>query len=511
MRYAIISDLHSNRQALKAVLTDMLPLSIDDIICLGDIVGYGPSPRETAELALQKIKYFVLGNHDAVVCGKLSSEFFNDNARKVIEWTKTKLDPGVSKFLYGLPFMLSGPGFICTHGEFSEPGRYGYIIEPKEAEEAFHSCNYSMLFAGHSHVPCIFVTGASGKVYQIPPQDFALEEGKRYLVNVGSVGQPREGDIRASYVIFDTSKKELVFRKVPFDIEAYCEDVKKAGIPESASYFVSLYKNQPPKNIRDVLGFKRLDKNNAVKNVEEVRNLEKSVKNLKKTRTFLTVLLILTIIFCVGAVALYLAQKEKSQKIETELSDKAEKLKKLSKTIISPAKQFPINGKMLEIGKEILLFPTQKGLVSSTNPIDFWTVAMKMPDKQKIFVETETDKQGKNTIFRIISNEPSEMELIFEPISVFEGQRFSASAQFKRISLETGWIGIFLEQELDSGAKKILDHRIADRIKVSTNWCPISVTLENKHLKEKGRLRFVIRGEFKGEILVRKPSLRLKD
>lgn len=239
MRFAIVSDIHANRQAWEATLLDLRSLKIDQIICLGDIVGYGPSPAQVLESVHTNVHHLVLGNHDAVVCNKLDDSLFNDTAQEIIRWTRDQLNRSAVRFLKTLPLSLAGDGFRCAHGDLGEPAAFNYVAEPHDALASWETVSEPLLFVGHTHEPRLFLMGRSGTPRAIEPQDFELEPGKRYIVNVGSIGQPRDTDARASYCIYDTTSKSIFFRRIPFDLDAYRRDVEAAGIPIEGSYFLN--------------------------------------------------------------------------------------------------------------------------------------------------------------------------------------------------------------------------------------------------------------------------------
>lgn len=255
MRYAIVSDLHSNLQAWNAVLADLTALKADKIICLGDVIGYGPQPRAVFESAYRHIDYFVLGNHDAVVAGKMPDEVFNDNARRLIRWTASRLSSQARAFMAESPLVLNANGFLCVHGSLDRPEAFHYIISPEEALATWKSTDEQLVFIGHSHVPAIFVLGASGTPHLLPAQDFMLEDGKRYIVNAGSVGNPRDDDPRASYCIFDDATRTISFRRVAFDYEALRAAVHESKL-DTAN--IPLLINDPLAKrpaVRDMLDF----------------------------------------------------------------------------------------------------------------------------------------------------------------------------------------------------------------------------------------------------------------
>ena len=268
MRYAILSDIHGNLQAWNAVFTDLSSYGVDRILCLGDCVGYGPNPAEVLKNIHRHAHGILLGNHDAVVCGKMSPESFNDRAQQMIAWTQQQLGHRASEFLGTLPLMLTGEQFRCCHGGFDNPAAFDYIIDPDDAARSWDAVPEQLLFTGHSHVPEMFVVGESGTAYQLEAQDFEVEEGKRYIVNVGAVGSPRDGDMRASYVLYDEDAGVVVFRKVPFDLDAFHNAVFLAGLSPDD---VPLLQNDPRRYLQDVR--EQLDFSPAQSKEQEVRDV----------------------------------------------------------------------------------------------------------------------------------------------------------------------------------------------------------------------------------------------
>lgn len=246
MRIAILSDPHANLRAWNAVLADIANARVDRILCLGDIVGYGPSPVEVLESAYRHVHAFVLGNHDAVVAGKMAPDVFNDRARRLILWTRERIGRRGADFLSSLPLVLAGEGYRCSHANFDRPSAFGYVLEPEDAAASWAATREQLLFVGHTHEPKLFVLGASGTPHRLEPQDFLAEPGKRYIVNVGSVGLPRDADGRASYVIFDDVARTVCFRRVPFDLDAFRADVLRAGLDPAD---VPLLRNDPRRKL----------------------------------------------------------------------------------------------------------------------------------------------------------------------------------------------------------------------------------------------------------------------
>lgn len=230
MLYAVVSDVHANLPAWKSVLADLTSLGAERIISLGDVVGYGPEPAAVLESMHRHVDAFVMGNHDAALCGKLPPDRFNSFARAMIDWTAARVSRRGKSFLAGQSLALTGPGFSCVHGDLAVPGAFRYILDPEDALGSWEAAEDQLIFVGHSHLPGIFVRGPSGRPHLLPPQDFVLEEGKRFIVNVGSVGYPRDGDPRASYCLFETGEQAVRWRRVPFDIDALREAARRAGL-----------------------------------------------------------------------------------------------------------------------------------------------------------------------------------------------------------------------------------------------------------------------------------------
>ncbi len=231
MRYAIISDIHANLQAWLAVSADMATLPVDRVIHLGDIVGYGPNPREVMSLAYHRIDYNLLGNHDAAVLNRLDLSKWNKRAREMIHWTRGQLTKEQLTQLSKAPLSLSNGRFRCTHAECSHPGEFYYIQSAENAVLSWRAVAEPLIFIGHTHRPRLYVLGHSMIPHEMEPQSFVCEEGKRYIVNVGSVGVPRDGSGKASYVYFDDEERTVFWRYVPFDVAGY-ESALESMAPE---------------------------------------------------------------------------------------------------------------------------------------------------------------------------------------------------------------------------------------------------------------------------------------
>ena len=222
MKYAVISDVHANEEALKAVLRDASKQGAEAVLCLGDVVGYGPLPEQAVRLVRDNCFATVAGNHDDAVSGRGDPLQFVDLAADAAKRHRQELSQDAMSWLGRLPYVLEKDGFAAVHGDFTDPRSFRYIETVDEARENFAMRKEQLLFAGHTHVPGIFLTGRSGAVYSLEPQDFTLEDGKRYIVNPGSVGYPREsgGKCLSTYVVFDSAEKTVIFRRIPFSVSS---------------------------------------------------------------------------------------------------------------------------------------------------------------------------------------------------------------------------------------------------------------------------------------------------
>lgn len=217
---ALISDIHANVDALRRVLADAKRSGAEKIICLGDIVGYGPLPRESLRLVRDNADIVLAGNHDDAVSGRMNDADFIDLAGEAVHRHRAELSKDELAFLAALPYTASLDGAVCTHGDVTDPAAFNYIDSDSAAKANFKAFDEQILFVGHTHVPEIRVIGLSGTIHTLPPQDFVAETGKRYIVNVGSVGYPREskGECYSSYVLYESESRTIHYRFLPFAV-----------------------------------------------------------------------------------------------------------------------------------------------------------------------------------------------------------------------------------------------------------------------------------------------------
>lgn len=233
MRYAIISDVHANESALRAVLVDAADEGAERIVCLGDVLGYGPDPVSTLELVYRRAHVCLAGNHDDAISGRCPVEDFTEFAAEAVARQRRQLKSSGIDWLAHLPHVCELDGFACAHGDFASPEAFNYVLDPADAMPSWNARPEQLLFVGHTHKPGIFLLGPSGVPHFLEPEDFALEGAKRYLVNVGSVGYPRSGVCRSSYCIYDSDAKSVRFRSLPFDLEEYAARMHGRGLHEA--------------------------------------------------------------------------------------------------------------------------------------------------------------------------------------------------------------------------------------------------------------------------------------
>jgi predicted phosphodiesterase len=236
MRCLIVSDIHGNLAAFDAVLADADLESIDRVWCLGDVVGYGPSPNRCIDRLLELSDYIcVAGNHDWAAISRISIAEFNPSAQEACRWTSQQLGEDNSAFLSRLPTLLLEGDCTLVHGSPREP-IWEYIIYPSTAELNFQFFDTQLCFVGHTHAPAIFREETPTHKFEIsipvPDKPIRIDD-ERMIINPGSVGQPRDGDPDAAYMIFDTESKTLKYHRVPYDISSTQQLMMDKGLPES--------------------------------------------------------------------------------------------------------------------------------------------------------------------------------------------------------------------------------------------------------------------------------------
>jgi predicted phosphodiesterase len=231
MRYAIISDIHGNIESLERAFSLMNPE--DEVLCLGDIVGYGPNPNECIALLRTRLKHAVLGNHDLAALENFGVEYFNDAARAAIAWTQTVLSDESREWLNGLSYEIRYPDFLMVHG--APVNYFEYILDKRTASKAFALTDAPLVFIGHTHIAEYWVAEPDGSVGHRHMQhggELKLEEGRRYIVDVGSIGQPRDLNPEASFVFYEPQSRRVEWVRYPYPIREVQEKIHEAHLPE---------------------------------------------------------------------------------------------------------------------------------------------------------------------------------------------------------------------------------------------------------------------------------------
>lgn len=229
-KYAILGDIHGNWEALSAVLADADQQGVDAYVCVGDIVGYNADPALCLDRIRELNAITVRGNHDHYCSHDECLEDFHPLAANVVDWTRHQLSKSQVAFLKGLPLSQMIDGFGIVHSTLDMPDKWGYVFDTLDAESHFNYQASSVCFYGHTHVPVVFEK--AGRVVRQEFSKVKVTMGKKYFINVGSVGQPRDGDPRCAYTIYDLKHKVIELRRLEYDIATTQEKIRKVGLPE---------------------------------------------------------------------------------------------------------------------------------------------------------------------------------------------------------------------------------------------------------------------------------------
>lgn len=233
MRYAIFADVHSNLQAYEAVIKDSKDNDVADYLCAGDIVGYGAQPHECIKLTKDIAAKAIVGNHDCAAVAGIETGNFNQHARCAVLWTQAQIDDIEADYIRSLKFIYEEDDITLVHGSLYHPEEFDYVLDISEAGRSMRIQTTQLCFIGHTHVPEIFFASEKGPIEESSATEVIVQEGFRYLINVGSVGQPRDRDRRSCYCIYDTSLKKISIRRVEYDVGAAQDKILRAGLPSA--------------------------------------------------------------------------------------------------------------------------------------------------------------------------------------------------------------------------------------------------------------------------------------
>ncbi|NQT94761.1 MAG: metallophosphoesterase family protein [Lentisphaerae bacterium] len=489
MRLAVVSDLHANLQAWNAVLLDIRSLKVDRIVCLGDIVGYGPDPVKVLESVHANINHFVLGNHDAAVSGQMDDSLFNDDARNIIAWTRERVGENAASFLRTLPLSLDAKMFRCTHGEFSEPGAFNYIIDPADAMASWKTVDHPLLFVGHTHDPAIFLLGPSGTPHAVEPQDFEIETEKRYIVNVGSVGQPRDGDARACYCVHDTRARTVCWRRVPFDIDAYRDALNTAGVSAKPSYFLRHDPRAGTPPLRELLNFSPAQTpEEEARDTIEVESLEVLHKQVRTWKRVSVTVLLAAIIAGGAGGTLWWRHANRG-------------------AVIADPRLSPQNALHVPAGQNLVEEPRPADAARAYVP--GWTVSL--GDRRKQSVEIEVAENASAQVV-MTSRSDDEMRLGSPAIRVQPGMKLQLAASFLKSPSFRGSVAVVVSVRKETdGKEEIVDRFVVKEpsVKRRGGWMEARKTFE---IPANGKeLTLQVRGRFTGSARLRDLSLERKN
>jgi len=241
MRYGIFSDVHSNLEALDAVIEAYRKEKIDRYLCVGDVVGYASSPKECIEKIRMLAMVTVAGNHDWASVNLISTDYFNPLAKEAVFWTQRNLDEQGRYLLEHLMLVYKNEDLTMVHGTLDEPGDFNYMTNGYIASRTFELLETNICFVGHTHVPGVFIKSKNGHMQYQECSNMDIKEENKYIINVGSVGQPRDGNPEAAYCIYDTDKKKVQIKRTGYDIQAARQKIIDEGLPrflEKGFYWV---------------------------------------------------------------------------------------------------------------------------------------------------------------------------------------------------------------------------------------------------------------------------------
>jgi diadenosine tetraphosphatase ApaH/serine/threonine PP2A family protein phosphatase len=235
VRYAILSDVHANLEALTAVLADADAEGAGAVLGLGDLVGYGADPGPCVDRLGDRGATLVAGNHEWGATGMIDVDWFNPAARAAILWTRDQLEPDASAYLGALPLATTVGDAHLVHASPRNPEEWEYLTSAEDGFSVFGDFQTRICFIGHSHRPGVWSLGSAGPdhddAFRAWPLRIRLEDGRRYVINVGSVGQPRDRDPRAAYALWDLDRREVEIRRVSYDHRAAAAKILAAGLP----------------------------------------------------------------------------------------------------------------------------------------------------------------------------------------------------------------------------------------------------------------------------------------
>ena len=242
MKHIIFSDLHANYEALKSFERLIATLDHQKLVCLGDTVGYGADPNRCVQWVRERAHLVLPGNHDHAAVGKTALTYFNPHAYQSCLWTRNKLSESHKHYLRSLPLEKQEDGIFWVHSSPWEPERWHYVYSRKDGPMNFDRFQERLCFVGHSHQPVILEQSPQGEIIDTRASEFDLKPGHRYIVNVGSLGQPRDGNPDPAFAVYDSQAEKVVVQRFHYDHRPTQEKILKAGLPGYLAERLSLGK-----------------------------------------------------------------------------------------------------------------------------------------------------------------------------------------------------------------------------------------------------------------------------
>jgi predicted phosphodiesterase len=230
MRYAIFSDIHSNLEALESIMFTCEKEGIDKYLCAGDIVGYGANPKECINIVQGRNIIAIAGNHDWVMSGKFDIEYFNPYAREAVFWTRDQVSKYDLDYLDNLSLVYKEGDFCLVHGTLLNPQYFDYLFELSDAQDSFRAMDTDVCFVGHTHYFIAFVKDDK-KISYSRESNIIIKPGKKYIINVGSIGQPRDRDWRSCFCIYDSKDRSIQIKRTEYDVKSAQSKILKAALP----------------------------------------------------------------------------------------------------------------------------------------------------------------------------------------------------------------------------------------------------------------------------------------
>lgn len=457
MRYAILSDIHADAAALNAVLTDAADMHAERIVCLGDVLGYGPEPVEALELIYRRAHVCLAGNHDDAVSGRYPLNEFTEIAAAAVMRHRAALAQKAIDWLRRLPHTCEFPSadggstdgaFACSHGEFYDPKHFDYILEPADAMPSWRERTEQLLFVGHTHKPGIFVLGESGVPHALEPMDFTLQPGKRYVVNVGSVGYPRSGACRSFYCIYDDQSRSVFFRSLPFDLEGYCAKMNGQGMDE-APWIKARARERKSTEIRGTEKFSKPEKNKKMPMRTVTSPLVQSAPPPPPPSRFARPFVFGAVLLALGGVwcTVWLARALHSEREERNAIQAVE---------IESAEPVATTDE----------FPAKLGLSSG------WTASFEFPECQR--AQVDKNAKTKETVFRMMSGTNgvirfaktlslfSRPQKVYYTVTMLSVARPGTAASFKftaRVAFKDA-AGRIVGEDIQTKSRSITNHAV---------------------------------------------------